>query len=385
MRLTWTSWKVIVVQPEPDAKGAAVLRGRRKTGTRFKLSRLVAAGLLSLPVIALLMFVTGSGGASASSIDDTWTGTWSRAEDNVSGVLILNESGKVVQGHYTWNDGSGHVSGVISGVTLDGTFNENRYRGSFSLTLSGTHFTGTYSGENKDTHAPISGPFDGACINGPCEHNGTSATIEQIPAPSSFDQVVSAPAPEPGGAATTESPPLDGSGDPTAPVSVDVSGLSVRDQLIYNARHDCYVQAVKALKGLAALRLVKQINAGLDTLEHHGGQVLSDLAACVATADALAKQLYSAQDARAACSELPIVLSLRGSGQNARLRSVRFGDRHSPLKVSCVRKPQGLRVTVAPRSKHVRLSSIVGSRLRIAIVRARTDRSGGQFSVAFHR
>ena len=164
-----------------------------------------------------------------------------------------------------------------------------------------------------------------------------------------------------------------------------MSGLSVRDQIIYNARHDCYVQAVKALKGLAATRLVKQINAGLDTLERHSAQVLSDLAACVATADALAKQLYSAQDASASCSVLPIMLSLRGSGQDARVRSVRFGDSHAPLKVSCVRMAQGLRVTVAPRSKRVRLSSIVGSRLRIAIVRARTDRSGGQLSVAFHR
>jgi hypothetical protein len=109
---------------------------------------------------------------TAQATGDTWSGTWHRAEVGVDGDLILQESGTTVTGHYTWNAPGGTVAGQTSGVTFNGTFVEAHYRGSFQLELSGKTFTGSYTGENTDTQADISGPFDGTCISGPCLQNG---------------------------------------------------------------------------------------------------------------------------------------------------------------------------------------------------------------------
>jgi hypothetical protein len=112
---------------------------------------------------------------SRAVVDQTWTGTWHRSENGVDGDLILQEEGTTVTGRYTWNSPGGTVGGTVQGSTFSGTFNEAHYRGSFELTLSGSRFTGTYSGENKDTQGEISGPFDGTCTEGPCIHNGYQA------------------------------------------------------------------------------------------------------------------------------------------------------------------------------------------------------------------
>ena len=55
-------------------------------------------------------------------------------------------------------------------------------------------------------------------------------TFEQVPAPSGFDQPVTAPEPPPGGEALITSPSIAAAGAVGAPsaVSADVSGLSVR-------------------------------------------------------------------------------------------------------------------------------------------------------------
>jgi uncharacterized Zn-binding protein involved in type VI secretion len=131
--------------------------------------------MVFLTVVAVL---AGSAAASlsgtrTSAAGETWSGTWAREE--VSGNLILTQTGTTVTGHYTWNDGSGTVSGTVSaaGQDFSGSFNETHYKGTFSLTLrgTGTTFTGTYDGINKDTGGSISGPFTGQCIAGPCLQN----------------------------------------------------------------------------------------------------------------------------------------------------------------------------------------------------------------------
>ena len=93
-----------------------------------------------------------------------------------------------MSGHYTWNDGSGTVSGTVAGSKFNGGFSETHYSGSFTLTLSGNSFTGSYTGKNKDTSGDVSGPFDGRCIAGPCLKNGgtspsTGTTTGTTPAP----------------------------------------------------------------------------------------------------------------------------------------------------------------------------------------------------------
>jgi hypothetical protein len=128
-----------------------------------------------------LIFAIAAGGATQAAIADTWSGTWARGE-LVTGNLILEQTGSTVTGHYTWNDGSGRVWSrePVSGATFTGGFNETNYEGTFVLTFcsatprppnctnsSATHFGGTFSGVNKNTNGPISGPFTGTCIAGP--------------------------------------------------------------------------------------------------------------------------------------------------------------------------------------------------------------------------
>ena len=125
---------------------------------------------LGLSACLLLAFPLGSYGRAAA---DTWSGTWSRAEDGVSGTLTLVQSGSAVSGSYTWNTG-GTVAGSVSGATFTGSFSETHYEGTFVLTLSATKFTGSYSGKNRDTGGDISGPFDGTCAAGDCLQNGAA-------------------------------------------------------------------------------------------------------------------------------------------------------------------------------------------------------------------
>jgi hypothetical protein len=134
--------------------------------------RRVGLGLLGGLALVLLGFPLGSYGRARSN--DTWSGTWARVE--IAGNLILTQTGSTVAGHYTWNDGSGTVSGTVSGATFTGGFNETHYQGSFVLTLSGKTFSGSYTGKNKDTGGDISGSFNGNCIAGACLKNGATPT-----------------------------------------------------------------------------------------------------------------------------------------------------------------------------------------------------------------
>jgi hypothetical protein len=215
-----------------------------------------------------------------------------------------------------------------------------------------------------------------------------TSTGVAIPTPSTFDQTVTASAPPPGGTAVATSPALMMFGAAQAPVSVDIEGLSVRDIVIANVRHDCYVQFVKAIRGLAAARLVAKhwsTNSEAVFRAYQRGAIV-DLASCLAFADAYQQYLYGASAAAASvsCADTPVRLSTVGSGRNARLRSFHFGDNNAPLKVSCARHAGGLTISVSTRSRSIPLSKIVGSRLRIGIARAKSDSPGGQLSVTFH-
>ena len=205
-----------------------------------------------------------------------------------------------------------------------------------------------------------------------------------VPTPSGFDQTVTATEPPPGGTAIITSPTLAAFGATVAPsaVSVDVNNLTVRDLVILAARHDCYVQFVKAARGLRAVQLLwrdkynKALLAG----------ILANLASCLAFTDAYEQVLKagSASVASASCAETPIRLALSGSGTRARLRSFQWGDKHPPLVVSCRRHTGGLTLSLATGSKQTPLSSVVGPRLTFALARSPTDLSGGQLSVTFH-
>ena len=208
-----------------------------------------------------------------------------------------------------------------------------------------------------------------------------------VPTPSGFDQTVTATEPPPGGTAIITSPTLAALGATVGPsaVSVDVNNLTVRDLVILAARHDCYVQFVKAVRGYRAVQLVDKDWTG----KYNGvflAKILANLASCLAFVDAYEQALKtgSGSAASASCAETPVRLTLSGSGTHARLRSFQWSDKNAPLQVSCRRHSGGLTLSVATGSKQTPLSSVVGPRLTFALARSRTDPPGGQLSVTFH-
>ena len=114
---------------------------------------------------------SGAGSTTTGGTGATWSGTWTRTV-GVTGNLILQQSGSNVTGHYTWSTG-GTVQGTITGPTLTATFDETNYKGTITLTLAGTHFTGSYSGIDKLNNGPVSGPLNGTCSSGACLKNGS--------------------------------------------------------------------------------------------------------------------------------------------------------------------------------------------------------------------
>jgi hypothetical protein len=212
-----------------------------------------------------------------------------------------------------------------------------------------------------------------------------------VPPPAAFGQTVTAPAPPPGGTAGITSPKL----PPKGGVNVDVTGVSPEDVAVIaeGARKECYVNFTRA----AVNHLLKAndvtIDKEFDLEVNLGLRILTEkLATCVRYVNAaeaiLSGKARAVASASPGCAVPSVKLSLSGSGANARLRSTslrRAGDKRQDLKVSCKLTAGRLTMSVAPRSAHKSLRSIVGSRLRIGIVRSPKDSPGGQLSVAFQR
>jgi hypothetical protein len=219
-----------------------------------------------------------------------------------------------------------------------------------------------------------------------------------VPAAPAFDQPETVTDPPPGGSALVTSPALAAFGVVTA----GVSGVSQTDLLIAAARHECFVNFTKNLfdqmkrtgpsdlKELAAEWQANMIAMKFqsDTPESFPFRQLAQCVAFVDAVEAVLKVSPSADIASASCPAMaPIKLSISGSGAAGRLRSFHIGsanDKHEPLRVSCTRRAASLAISVAARSKHASLRTIVGPRLRIGIVRSRRDAAGGQLSVTFH-
>ncbi len=310
----------------------------------------------------------------------------------------ISGSGGALSLSTTANDVSNN-SGLATQICVSGAFqaqgNGNPCAKAFAQTPGTTDGPHTASltllsfDASPGTQATVSIGFGAGNVNYTYRASAPVAppTFEMVPTPSAYGQTVTAPAPAPGGAAVVTSPALAMFGAVNAPVSVDVGGLSVRDQVIANVRHECFVQFVKAIRGLAATRLQIKWSADWQALfERAQNGAIANLASCLAYADAYAQHLYapSADLARVSCADTAVKLTITGSSPNARLKSFEFGDPASPLKVACKRHVGGITVSVSTRSRHTPLSKVVGSRLRIGIVRAKSDTGGGQLSVTFN-
>jgi hypothetical protein len=233
-------------------------------------------------------------------------------------------------------------------------------------------------------------------------HGSMPAVTEQVPSPSSFGQTVTAPEPVPGGTALTTSPLLGGLGVLGAPVSVDVGGLTDADVALINSfRHQCYVDAAQELLHNIQQYATNDFSKVQKDFEQafplYYFQANTEIAECLAFVNAvvagdagLARDpASSAAATQASCPLKGVKLGVSGSGAHLHLRSVRFvraDDKSLLLKVGCTRRAGGRSFTVSTRSKHRPLSAMVGSRLRITVVRSRHDASGGRLSFAFrHR
>jgi hypothetical protein len=225
---------------------------------------------------------------------------------------------------------------------------------------------------------------------------GTLPPPVLLPTPTQFGQQVSANVLR-GGAAGVYSPPLGNASS----VNVTVGGISPDDvAAMEDARHRCYVDFTRNIViALAryheALTDLKRSAKELDELFAlfvPGALVIlrADLDECVALTNAveaaLALSKLEADPAAASCAMTPIKLSVSRSGRRTHLKSVHVLRRNAgPLKVTCAPTADGLRLSISTRSTHTPLSSIVGSRLRLAVVRSRRDTAGGPVSVVFNQ
>jgi hypothetical protein len=117
----------------------------------------------------LLAFPFGSFGRSSAV--DTWSGTWNTNFN----VMKLTQTGNHVEGTYAYDDG--HLTGTVSGDTLEGRWDEAPTRkgddaGPFTFTMSasGKSFTGKWRHESRPTEA--FGDWHGTCSAGACLNNG---------------------------------------------------------------------------------------------------------------------------------------------------------------------------------------------------------------------
>jgi hypothetical protein len=144
----------------------------------------VRRATLALLALACALLVFPLSSFALATVTYTWSGSWARGAEGPKGDLILVQTGDSVTGHYTWNDATGVVNGKVSGTegtTFTGAFNETNYEGTFELRLDAPYyrsFTGSYTGKNKNTDQPISGPFTGTCFEGDCL--GNSSGLKEV-------------------------------------------------------------------------------------------------------------------------------------------------------------------------------------------------------------
>ena len=231
-----------------------------------------------------------------------------------------------------------------------------------------------------------------------CPGSGANASAEEkcpevksIPAPAGFDTTISRPAPAPGDAAATKSPPL---GDAKT-VTATVQGLSAEDAVVLaGLKKACYSNFVRALTPPkeAKIRIIKdRIESYYEQPEVDVPKALSDLTFCLAFAEALVIEAANsstngsdpgAAGARARCRGAGVKYTLEGTGRNTKVKSLRLTS--GKLRVSCKRVRNGLKIKYSTESGGP-LRRAVGKRLRLVVMRSEDDPPGGKLSFRYHK
>jgi hypothetical protein len=321
-------------------------------------------------LMGALVLGVSYGSCVAAAVGDTWEGTWERTE--LPGKhLLLTQTGSAVSGSYDWNDASGRVlEGKVSGATLTAGFRETHYEGSFTLTLAGKKFTGSYTGKNRETGGSIEGPFDGKCVAGACRSNGAPPSPAATP-------VTPASTPPTLGKRTLYEAPAPGADAsyPVPTIAKKTRGLEGTIGFVDNEGKPVQgpsAAAVQAQAERAGILCYLFLAGGANTLQEEDemrlafGAALPSFGTCTdAVSRVLARndelQRTRAEGARAraagrACS------ALVGGKRRA----------HSPLSVRCKASTTGLSFDIRPRSSRQTLAKALhGHAPRLIIGRSK--------------
>ena len=214
-----------------------------------------------------------------------------------------------------------------------------------------------------------------------------------LPTPAGFGQAVTGAAPRPGDAAVVSSPTI---GALRGLMTAKLSGTLTDDRVIEIAKRQCFVNFTHDLVRLLQRATPAQIsnleaftdnyliNAALRLPKNNLGACLAFVDAAQATSagvGAPAKTVLAA--AAGSCLMSPITLSLTGTGATTRLTSFKVGG-PSTLNTTCTTSAAGMTISIGAKASGTPLRSIVGSRVRLAIIRGANDPPGGQLSVTFN-
>jgi hypothetical protein len=314
--------------------------------------RRIAHRLRAATFISGLLLALWCGSIVTAAAGDTWEGTWERAE--IPGKrLFLRQTGSQVSGRYDWNDATGTLrEGKVSGASLTAGFTETRYEGSFTLTLTGKTFSGKYTGKNRETGAPIEGPFNGTCVEGACMSNGAPApSVTPISTPPSIGKTTLYAAPAPGADASYPLPKIaKGARDLEGRIGfVDNQGNPV-------AGPDA--AAIEAQAGRAgeicSVFIFATNSKEQDEAYKAFGLELPSLATCVDAVSrvlARADEIKRAKGARVSSAARTCAVLVGGRGR-----------RHSPLRVSCKASATGLKLVIRPRSSRQTIAGALHGR-----------------------
>lgn len=149
-----------------EPKGLRVVSGACSNVTLHNPTQIkIKVAIFSEVQLYVRVYANVSPGATPAS-PVTWSGTWRRSE--VPGTMTLAQSGSTVTGSWTWNDGTGKVTGTTKDGRFTGKFTESCCAGTFDLHLSGKRFGGSYTCTRGCNG---SGGFNGTCIAGGCLKN----------------------------------------------------------------------------------------------------------------------------------------------------------------------------------------------------------------------
>jgi len=332
---------------------------------------------------------------SAQGAGNTWAGTWS----SDFGQMTLDASGSGSYAGFNPGTVAGHVAGNID----QGTWyqpGEPSKQGTFTFTLGadGRSFTGEWAYSSGG--CGIACGWNGTCIAGPCLQNGTVSVVPGGAAPGGpidcgagtararsasaapptpcqarYGTDLSFTSPPPGGTLQTTSPPVSG-GARSLTVTEHLEGAAptpVRALTVEQVREGDHLLWFCVFWGLTGI--VKNTHGELQG--EAGGKNYS-LLVFIACLKLLGSEASAGRVNTAAggchATFVPVVPPATPAGRRRRL----LADARRALRGTCTSDASGrLSLSLTATGRHATIGSLVGRRMRLGLLRARTPESDG--------